>query len=73
MLFLCYYQVIDQTNTERKSSILSMHLYQYIAYIYISHIDIYEYTLAQIEYRYTRRKNHNKKDIKKYIIILERV
>ena len=41
-----------------------MHLYQYIAYIYISHIDIYEYTLAQIEYRYTRRKNHNKKGYK---------
>ena len=61
MLFLCYYQVNVQINTERKSSILSMHLYQYIMYIYIINIHICEYTLAQIEYRYTRKKNHNKK------------
>ena len=37
-------------------------------YIYIINIHICEYTLAQIEYRYTRKKNHNKK-IKRIIYI----
>ena len=51
-----------------------MHLYQYIAYIYITNIDIYEYTLAQIEYRYIREERITiKKDKKNYIYLLGRV